>query len=107
MLWQGELRQYADADDDAEVPGRLADLLLGKGHLLITTVWPEQWTAYIDAAGTGPKGKADAAGTAGRLLKPLPELTGPAQIDPALGGVIDVLAEFTAADLENAAKTGN
>ena len=58
----------------------------------------------------GPKtGPADPAGTAGRLLEPLPELTGrdPAGIDPARGGVIDVPARFTAADLEAAAGTGD
>src|SRR5689334_9163623 len=46
VLWLGELRQYADADDAAVVLGRLADLLIGNGHLLVTTVWPEQWHDY-------------------------------------------------------------
>ena len=41
VLWLGELRQYADADGGAEVLGRLADLIVGEGRLLITTVWPE------------------------------------------------------------------
>ena len=41
VLWLGELRQYADADGGAAVLGRLADLIVGEGRLLITTVWPE------------------------------------------------------------------
>ena len=87
VLWLGELRQYADADGGAAVLGRLADLLEGEGHLVITTMWPEQWTAYTAAARAGP-GAADPAGTAGRLLERLPELTGrdPAgSIPPAAG----------------------
>ena len=107
VLWLGELHQYADADDGAAVLGRLADLLVRNGCLLITTLWPEQWHDYTAAVG-GP-GSADAAGTAGRLLEPLPELTGrdPARIDPARGGVIDVPNDFTTADLEAAARTGD
>ncbi len=110
VLWLGELRQYADADGGAEVLGRLADLIAGEGRLLITTVWPEQWSAYTAAARPGLKtGPADPAGTAGRLLEPLPELTGrdPAAIDPVRGGVIDVPPRFTAADLDAAARTGD
>ena len=108
VLWLGELRQYADADGGAAVLGRLADLLQGEGHLVITTMWPEQWTTYTGAARAGP-GTADPAGTAGRLLTRLPELTGrdPARIDPARGGVIDVPGQFAAADLEAAARTGD
>jgi hypothetical protein len=89
---------------------RLGDLLVGEGRLLITTVWPEQWATYTGAAHPGPKtGAVDPAGTAGRLLKPLPELTGrdPAGIDPARGGVIDVPPRFTAADLQVMAGTGD
>jgi hypothetical protein len=108
VLWLGELRQYADADGGAAVLGRLADLLEGDGRLLITTMWPEQWTTYTAAARAGP-GAADPAGTAGRLLERLPELTGsdPGGIDPARGGVIDVPDQFAAADLEAAARTGD
>jgi len=40
VLWLGELRQYADADGGAMILGRLADLLVGEGRLLITTLWP-------------------------------------------------------------------
>ena len=108
VLWLGELRQYADADGGAAVLGRLADLLEGEGHLVITTMWPEHWNTYTAAARAGP-GTADPAGTAGRLLERLPELTGsdPARIDPARGGVIDVPDQFTAADLDAAARTGD
>ncbi len=50
VLWLGELRQYADADGGPAVLGRLADLLQGESHLLITSMWPEEWTTYISAA---------------------------------------------------------
>ena len=108
VLWLGELRQYADADGGAAMLGRLADFLRGEGHLLITTVWPQQWATYT-AAARADAAPADPAGTAGRLLAPLPELTGqdPATIDRARGGVIDVPAEFTPADLRAAACAGD
>ena len=108
VLWLGELRQYADADGGPAVLGRLADLLDDEGHLVITTVWPEQWTAYTAAARAG-LGTADPAGTAGRLLERLPELADcdPAGIEPARGGVIDVPDRFTPADLEAATRTGD
>ena len=108
MLWLGELRQYADADGGPAALGRLADLLDDEGHLVITTVWPQQWTAYTAAARAG-LGKADLAGTAGRLLNRLPELADcdPDGIDPARGGVIDVPSRFTPADLEAATRTGD
>ena len=54
VLWLGELRQYADTDDGAKVLGRLADLLQDEGYLIVTTLWPEQWDAYIDAARARP-----------------------------------------------------
>ena len=108
VLWLGELRQYADVDGGATVLGRLADLLEGESRLLITTVWPEQWATYT-AAAHAAAGPADPAGTAGRLLEPLPELIGgdPVVIDPARGGVIDVPTEFTSADLDAAARAGD
>ena len=87
VLWLGELRQYADADGGAAVLGRLADLLEGEGHLVITTVWPEHWTTYTAAARAGP-GAADPAGTAGRLLsgcRSSPAATPPGSIRPAAG----------------------
>ena len=108
VLWLGELRQYADADDGPEVLAGLADLLNHDGHLVITTLWPEHWTAYAAAARAGP-GTADPAGTAGLLLERLPELAGcdPAGIEPASGGVVDVPDWFTADDLKAAARTGD
>ena len=54
VLWLDELRQYADADEGPAVLGRLADLLGGEGHLVITTMWPEHWTTYTAAARAGP-----------------------------------------------------
>jgi hypothetical protein len=95
VLWLGELRQYADDDGGPEVLARLADLLDEEGHMVITTLWPEQWAAYA-AAARARSGMADPAGTVGRLLKKLPELTGcdPAGIEPARGGVIDVPDRF-------------
>ena len=108
VLWLGELRQYADADGGPAVLARLADLLNDDGHLVITTLWPEHWTAYTAAARAG-LGTADPAGTAGRLLERLPELAGcdPAGIEPARGGVIDVPDRFTPADLKAATRTGD
>jgi hypothetical protein len=87
VLWLGELRQYADAAGGGEVLGRLADLLAGEGHLLVTTIWPEQWNTYIAAAQARSRA-GDLGGTAGRLLEPLPEFTGhdpPGSIRPAAG----------------------
>jgi hypothetical protein len=106
VLWLGELRQYTDSDDGGQVLGRLADLLDGEGRLLITTMWPEQWETYREAA--RPDRPPGPAGTAGRLLAQLPELTDPEQtlVDPSRGGVIDVPSEFTAAELQAAASTG-
>ena len=107
VLWLAELRQYAD-EGGAKVFARLADLLDGDGHLIITTSWPEHWTAYTDAA-RARLGPADRPGTPGRLLERLPELAGcdPAGIDPARGGVIDVPDGFTPADLDAATQTGD
>jgi hypothetical protein len=109
VLWLGELRQYADADGGPTVLARLARLLDGgKRLLLVTTMWPEQWTAYTDAAHAGPAA-AGQPGTAGRLLKPLPQLSGadPASVDPVRGGVIEVPAEFSAAEVAAATATGD
>ena len=108
VLWLGELRQYVDAEDGAEMMGRLGDLLNDESHLIITTLWPEHWTAYTEAA-RARTGAAGRAGTAGRLLERLPELADrdPAGIEPVRGGVVDVPDRFTPADLEAAARTGD
>jgi hypothetical protein len=108
VLWLGELRDYADADGGPQALSRLAGLLHGDGNIVITTVWPEHWERYTDAARARP-GRADPAGVAGRLLLGLPDLTNgdPARIDPARGGVIDVPSHFTDRDLEAAKRTGD
>jgi hypothetical protein len=106
VLWLGELRHYADGGP--AVLGRLADLLEGDGHIVITTMWREHWNTYIDTARSRP-GTADPAGTVGRLLERLPELTPNAidPIDPARGGVIDVPEEFTCREIGAAVRTGD
>ena len=108
VLWLGELRQYADADGGGAVLARVADLLQAEGHLIITTMWPEHWNTYITAV-RARLGTADPAGTAGRLLERLPELTDreTARIDPGRGGVIDVPDLFTTDEMTAAASTGN
>src|SRR5690349_10516245 len=53
VLWLGELRRHVDAGDGAALLGHLADLVDGEGHLVIATVWPQDWEAYTTAAGTG------------------------------------------------------
>ena len=108
VLWLGELRQYADADEGPALLARLADLLESDDRLVITTMWPEHWNAYTSAARTGPGG-ADATGAIGRMLERLPELTGsdPATADPSRGGVIDIPDLFTAAEMATAAATGD
>ena len=108
VLWLGELRQYVGDEDGAEIMGRLGDLLNDEGHLIITTLWPEHWTAYT-AAARARLGAADPVETAGLLLQRLPELAekDSAGFEPARGGVIDVPDRFTPADLEAAARTGD
>jgi len=105
ILWLRELRDYAERDGGQAALEALADLLHGKGQIVITTVWPEQWQRYTDAANTG-YGQDPAAAAAGRLLQGLPDLTGAVltAIDPARGGVIDVPCEFTSDDLARVTK---
>ena len=94
ILWLGELRQYADADGGAEALDHLSSLLDGEGQIIITTVWPDDWEKYTAAAQGRPT--ADSAGAAGRLLRPLPDLTAasPAAIDASRGGVIGIPPQF-------------
>jgi len=106
VLWLGELCRYADADDGAAALHRLADLLEGEGHLVITTVWPEQWEAYVAAAGAR-RGAGDPVQVAGRLVAGLDELAFYPDPDPVFGGVIDVPARFTAGELTAAAGNGD
>ena len=86
VLWLGELRQYTDSDGGGQVLGRLADLLDSENRLLITTMWPEQWEAYREAA--RPDKPPSPAGTVGWLLHScpsLPILSRPAPIHLAAG----------------------
>jgi hypothetical protein len=106
VLWLGELRQYADADDGAVALSRLAELLGGEGHLVITTVWPEHWEAYVTALGAR-RGAGDPACVAGRLIANLDEPALFHEPNPAWGGVIDVPARFTAEELTAAAVRGD
>jgi hypothetical protein len=106
VLWLGELRWYADADGGAAALNRLADLLDGEGHLVITTIWPEHWDAYVTAAGAR-RGAGDPARAAGRLVAGLDELAFFREPNPAYGGVIDVPARFTAEELTAAAARGD
>ena len=98
VLWLGELRRYADAEGGAAALDRLDDLLDGEGHLVITTIWPEHWDAYVTAAGAR-RGARDPARAAGRLVAHLDELAFFSEPNPAYGGVIDVPARFTAEEL--------
>ncbi len=106
VLWIGELRRYADADDGAAALSGLAGLLDGDGHLVITTVWPEQCEDYLTAVGAG-RGDGDAARAAGLLVARLDELAVFHEPDPAWGGIIDVPARFTAGELTAAAACGD
>ena len=47
VLWLGELRHYAHADGGPAVLSQLADLLVGEGYLVITTVWPRTGTLIV------------------------------------------------------------
>ena len=108
VLWLGELRRHVDADDGATVLGHLDELLYGEGHLVIATVWPQDWDAYAAAAAAG-RGAADPARVAGQLLARLPELThyDPDEIEAERGGVIEVPDRFTATELAAAAGAGD
>ena len=106
VLWLGELRRYADAEGGAAALDRLDDLLDGEGHLVITTIWPEHWDAYVTAAGAR-RGASDPARAAGRLVAHLDELAFFSEPNPAYGGIIDVPARFTAEELTAAAACGD
>jgi uncharacterized protein YidB (DUF937 family) len=109
VLWLGELSRYADADDGAAALRRLRDLLEEDGYLIVATIWPWQWDAYIAAVGAG-RGAGDPAWLAGRMLARLDELSlyDPSSISPRYGGgFLDVPARFTAAELAEAAGSGD
>src|ERR1035438_3632751 len=63
-------------------------------------------SSATDASRAG-SGAATPAGTIGRLLGRLPELTDLAQIDPGRGGVIDIPSRFTATEIAAIASTGD
>ena len=106
VLWLGELRRYAESDGGAAALSRLAELLRGEGHLVITTMWPEHWEAYVTAVGAR-RGAGDPAVLAGRLVAGLDELASFYEPNPAYGGIIDVPARFTAEELTAAAVRGD
>jgi uncharacterized protein YidB (DUF937 family) len=106
VLWLGELCRYADADGGAAALSGLAELLDGEGHLIITTVWPQHWEAYVTAAGAR-RGASDPARMAGQLMAGLDEIALYFEPSPAHGGIIDVPARFTAGELTTAAASGD
>ncbi|MGD0240529.1 MAG: hypothetical protein ABSB59_09400, partial [Streptosporangiaceae bacterium] len=106
VLWLGKLCRYVDADGGAAALSRLARLLDGEGHLVITTAWPEHVAAYVAAAGAR-RGEDDPVRLAGRLVAGLDELALFFEPDPARGGVIDVPARFTDEELTAAAVRGD
>ncbi|MEV5754828.1 hypothetical protein AB0L00_44060 [Actinoallomurus sp. NPDC052308] len=88
VLWLNELRHYADDTDGREALARLADVLMGRNHLVvITSVWPEYWAAYNTDPAGGP-GTSDPRAVMRVLLTALPELNGaaPPDVDAAAGG---------------------
>ena len=109
VLWLGELGRYADADGGAAALDRLDDLFDEDGYLVVATIWPWQWDAYIAAVGAG-RGAGDPAWLAGRMVARLDELSlyDPSSISPDYGGgFLDVPARFTAAELAEAAGSGD
>jgi uncharacterized protein YidB (DUF937 family) len=109
ILWLDELRDYTSGTDrGTTMLDRLAQLLEDQDQVIVvTTMWPEHWTAYTDAARTAPGLAQDPAGAAGRLLARLPSLSGypPADLTSASGGVIDVPLAFTAEEVIAATRT--
>src|SRR5215472_98657 len=101
VLWLGDLRHYADADGGAAMLEHLDGVLEDEGSVVaIATIWPGYWDSYAAAAGAG-LGADDPAAVVGRLLAPLDVLAeyDPASLDPAYGGVVDVPARFTPAEM--------
>ena len=109
VLWLGELRHFADADDGAAVLDRLDHVLTDDGRVIaIATIWPGYWDSYTAAAAAG-LGAADPAAAAGRLLAALDVLAGDDlnSHDPAYGGVVDVPDRFTPEEMAAAAQAGD
>ena len=109
VLWLGELRHFADADDGAAVLDRLDHVLTDDGRVIaIATIWPGYWDSYTAAAAAG-LGAADPAAVAGRLLAGLDILAEHdlSSHDPAYGGVVDVADRFTPEEMAVAAEAGD
>jgi hypothetical protein len=110
VLWLGELRHYVSDVDGSKALGRLADLMAHDAQVVvITTLWPRDWSSYVDASERAASEASDPAAVAGRLLARLPELTGedPAAVEPSRGGVIDVPDGFTAEEIARAVKNAS
>jgi hypothetical protein len=104
VVWLNELRHYADYPGGPDALAGLCELTTGTGPIIvITTVWPEFWTAYTTSHPVAP-GTPDPTKITRDLLAPLPELSHqPAHdIDTRRGGVIDIPDQFTDADLTQA-----
>ena len=109
VLWLGELRHYTDREDGgAAALGRLAQLLESQNRVIaLTTIWPEHWRGYMEAARTGDDLGRDPVGTAGSVLSRLPVFDGDHDlglIDSARGGVVDVPAAFTTREVITATR---
>ena len=94
VIWLGELRDYVDGVGGPVVLGRLADLLVSDGQIVvITTLWHEHWVAYTAKRTDGP-GETHPAAAIQPILLALPELSARDAV-PSRGGVIDIPDRFT------------
>lgn len=112
VVWLDELWHYTDPD--TEVLAELNDMLTGSIRVVvIATLWPMHWGAYtrpgpVYGPPSPPGEQAETFGGVRSLLKWLPELSKKTdEVDPALGGVIDVPDRFTAAELVCAQRQGD
>ena len=107
VLWLNELPRYTNGDDGGDaVLGALARLLETQDRVIaVTTMWPEHWSGYVEAARARDGLSRDSAGTAGRLLTRLADPPGrePSRADVARGGVVEVPETFTAPEVIAAA----
>ena len=109
VLWLSELREYVAGSLGVAAMGRLADLLMQDGRIVvITTLWPDTWAAFT-AHASAAEGTQEQFATVRRLLETLPELTDrdPAEVEPARGGVIDISERFTKQELAAARELGD
>ena len=103
VVWLDELRHFTH--QDTAVLAELNDLLTRNGRIVvITTLWPAHWAAYTRYT-PPPPGQPDYLLGLRRLLAPLPELSRTeVEVDPVLGGVIDVPDRFTQPELARAVR---